>query len=338
VKRNQRSILQWITMAARPAIALLVCIAAQSAGAAGVSTTVASAEGKVGAIEVMVWTPCRSAPSQTRAGPYTFPATRDCAIAGTSLPLIVISHGQGGTRLGHHDTAIALADMGFVVASFNHLGDSFGDDSLTDKVSVFERRPAQVSHVIDHMLKHWKHRSVVDAQAVGVFGFSRGGYTALALAGAVPNTTASASRLCGFWQWFVIPMCRQIGEPNVRIKVQADPRVKSVVLADPLNLFGESSLVGVKVPVQIWASEHGGAGVEFAHTKQIRNSLPRSTEFHAVKGGGHFAFLAPCSEELRKNARALCEDPKGFDRQQLHAKMNKAVALFFVKTLRTGAR
>jgi predicted dienelactone hydrolase len=271
-------------------------------------------------------------------GPYVVQATRDCAVAGQSLPLIVISHGQGGTRLGHHDTATALADAGFVVASFNHPGDSFGDDASTNDIGTFEARPAQVSRVITHMVSQWKHRDVIDAQSIGVFGFSRGGYTALALAGAVPSATASASRLCGFWRSLVIPMCRQIDRSGAQLKARADPRVKAVVAADPLNLFDASSFAAVTAPVQLWASELGGAGVELAHVESIRTSLPRTPEFAVAKGAGHFAFLAPCPDEISKEARALCEDPKGFDRPRWHATMNRAVSAFFTRTLRTGAK
>jgi predicted dienelactone hydrolase len=35
----------------------------------------------------------------------------------TKLPLLVMSHGTGGSTLGHFDTAVALADAGFVVAA-----------------------------------------------------------------------------------------------------------------------------------------------------------------------------------------------------------------------------
>ena len=36
-----------------------------------------------------------------------------------SLPLVVMSHGTGGSFLGHFDTAMALADAGFVVVAMN---------------------------------------------------------------------------------------------------------------------------------------------------------------------------------------------------------------------------
>ena len=40
------------------------------------------------------------------------------------LPLVVFSHGTAGWFGGHHDTAAALADAGFVVAAINHSGDN----------------------------------------------------------------------------------------------------------------------------------------------------------------------------------------------------------------------
>lgn len=335
---NRRRHQHLFSTVSRLGAALLFCLTAKSACAAGVTATFVSPTDQVGAIEVLVWSPCKSAPSEMRMGPYLVSATKDCAIAGRSLPLVVISHGQGGTRLSHHDTATALADAGFVVASFNHPGDSFGDDSLTNRIRVFELRPAQVSHVISHLVADWRYREVLDPLSIGVFGFSRGGYAALALAGAVPSATASASRLCGFWRSLVTPICRQIGDSGAALRAQPDPRVKSVVAVDPLNLFDASSFIDVKAPVQLWASELGGAGVELAHTQLIRDWLPQAPEFSLAQGAGHFAFLAPCTDEFRKEATAICEDPKGFDRSQWHSRMNRAVAAFFMKTLRPGVR
>lgn len=273
-----------------------------------------------------------------RMGPYIVKATKDCPVARRSLPLVVISHGQGGTRLGHHDTATALANAGFVVASFNHPGDSFGDDASANDLGIFEARPAHVSRVITHMLEHWSGRHAIDPQSVGVFGFSRGGYTALALAGAQPSPTASASRLCRSWRALQILLCRQLGKDAVALKASTDLRVKSVVAADPLNLFDSAGFKSVKTPVQLWASELGGDGVELAHTKLIARWLAQAPEYHLAARAGHFAFLAPCPQAFFKDARGICEDPKGFDREKWHASMNRAVAAFFLRTLRPGAR
>ena len=43
-------------------------------------------------------------------------------VGGAGLPLVVMSHGNGGVFDGHLDTASALAEAGFVVAAPTHTG------------------------------------------------------------------------------------------------------------------------------------------------------------------------------------------------------------------------
>jgi hypothetical protein len=89
------------------------------------------------------------------------------------------------------------------------------------------------------------------------------------LAGAQPSTTASATRLCGHWLSFTERLCRRLGD--------GDARVRAAVVVDPLNLFDEAGLRGVQVPVQLWASALGGAGVTLADVKAVRAALPPTT-------------------------------------------------------------
>ncbi|MGY0561180.1 alpha/beta hydrolase family protein [Luteimonas sp. A277] len=266
-------------------------------------------------------------------GPHDVSGSPGCPVAGESLPLVVISHGHGGTLLGHHDTATALADAGFVVVSLNHPGDTFGDDSGAYRVAIFESRPRDVSRVLSFMLEEWPARGQLDHDAVGVFGFSRGGYTALALAGAKPNVTAAGQRLCSRWWSLIMPMCREIRFSAPELEPQADPRIRAAVVVDPLNLFDDAGLQSVRVPVQLWASELGGDGVEFEHIEAIRTALPQAPEYHVAKGAGHFAYLAPCAPRLAETAREICEDPEGFDRVAWHRAMNEAVVSFLKRHL-----
>lgn len=289
------------------------------------------------AIQAMVWSPCESAPASAELGPYDVQGTPGCAVHGDSLPLVVISHGYGGTLMGHHDTASALADGGFVVVSFNHPGDTFGDDSAAHQLGIFESRPRDVSRVISFMLQDWPSRRQLDAGAIGVFGFSRGGYTALALAGARPGVAAAGERLCARWWSLVNAMCRQIRLGDPRLEPRADPRIRAAVVVDPLNLFDAAGLQAVRVPVQLWASEQGGDGVEFEHVDAIRSALPQAPEYHVAKGAGHFAYLAPCTSRLAEAVPRLCRDPEGFDRPAWHRSMNADVAAFFRRHLQPGA-
>lgn len=304
--------------------------------AAGYERLEAPASNGEPAIEAMVWTPCTHDAELMQFGPYVVQGTRNCPVLGHVLPLVVISHGQGGTLLGHNDLAVALADAGFVVVTFNHPGDSFGDDFATQQLSIFESRPRDVSRVISFMLDNWSLHRRLDAEAIGVFGFSRGGYTALALAGAIPSLSASAKRLCGHWWSFTKSLCRQIWSNEAHLSPQADPRIRAIVIADPLNLFDKAGLQTVRIPVQLWASKNGGEGVALTDIEAIRSTLPRPPEYHIVWSAGHFAFLAPCTPALKESAERICEDPEGFDRPSFHRTMNAAVIRFFRENLQSG--
>ena len=288
-------------------------------------------------IRAIVWTPCTQPPAAVPLGPYIIQGVRNCAIAGRSLPLVIISHGQGGSYLGHHDTASALADAGFVAVSFNHLGDSFEDDGAAQQLGIFESRPRDVSRVISFMLSNWPHRQQLDPGAIGVFGFSRGGYTALALAGATPSVATSAERFCHPWWSFVISLCRQLDAGNARIMPQADSRVRAVVVVDPLNLFAADGIHKVRIPVQLWASEMGGDGVALEHVENIRSALRQPPEYRVAQGAGHFAYLAPCPPEFKQSEATLCKDPGGFNRERWHHEMNTAIIAFFQQRLRNQA-
>lgn len=319
-------------------VAAALAWAAGSAAAAGFQRIEVPAAGDEPAIRAVVWTPCAQPAAPTPLGPWIAQATPGCAVAGESLPLVVISHGNGGSLASHHDTATALADAGFVAVTFNHPGNSAGDSELERQPRVFETRPQDASRVIDWLLQNWPQRDRLDAGAVGVWGFSRGGYTALALAGAVPSVAASAVRHCGhWWDWFA-PLCRRLRWGDARIAPEPDERIRAAVAVDPLNLFDAAGLKSVRVPVQLWGSELGGDGVALEDVEAVRDGLPRPPDWHLARGAGHFAYLAPCPPALKKEERAICEDPAGFDREAWHREMNAAVVEFFRQHLQANPR
>ena len=123
-------------------------------------------------------------------------------------------------------------------------------------------------------------------------------------------------------------MCRQGGaEP---LQLVHDPRIKAAVVADPFGgVFAADSFKDVRAPVQLWASERGGDGVSPQNVAAIAGWLPEKPELHSVPNSRHFAFLAPCPEELTKSAPEICVDGPGFDRAGFHKEFNADVVAFF---------
>jgi len=312
---------------------VVACCGASVSWAAGIQQVTVPAAGADPDIKVLLWTPCHEVATEQSFGPYRLNATRDCAVTGDQLPLVLISHGDSGSYLGHHDTAAALADAGFVVAAVLHPGNNFTDNSQQNELTIFEQRPRHISRTIDYLTQHWSAHRQLDPARIGMFGFSRGGYTALALLGAAPNKAASAQRFCAPWWSFVIPLCRQLGDDTPELHPVADPRIKAAAVIDPLNLFGADSFKAVQAPVLLWASELGGDAVELSHIEAIRSQLAALRGFNVAKGAGHFVFLAPCPAELQQDASEICQDPAGVDRAQLHQTLNKSVLAFFQQHL-----
>ena len=313
-------------------LAIALCVAPIYAKAAGFRLIEVPADTDGPALEAGFWYPCAEPPGEINVRGIILPGVNDCPITGDRLPLVVISHGRGGTFTGHHDIAETLADAGIVAAALNHPGDTAFDMSRTDELSVFLDRPRDVKRLIDFMLAASPAASKIDPERIGFFGFSRGGYTGLVLIGATPDWVGS--ELCRH-AWF--GSCEEIGKKATLASLH-DPRVKAAVIADPLTiLFGAESFAAINVPVQLWASEHGGDGVSLESVASVAGKLKAAHEDLVVLNAEDLAFLAPCTPALAAQLPEICTDAPGFDRVAFHKQLDAAVLEFFRQYLKPPA-
>lgn len=323
---------QWIAAIATATLALL----AGTVQAAGFKKVSIPAAGPHKALELTLWTPCAQAvQSPLPAGPFQPKVKPGCPIAGDNkLPLIVMSHGRGGTALGHHDTAQALANAGFIVASFNHPGDNAFDLSQSDDLAALYQRPAHVKRVIDFLLGNTSPVAPrINASRIGFWGFSRGGYTGLVLAGATPDF-ANSPLPCPDAK---MKICRQAATHATDASAMVrDPRIQALVLVDPLSFFPTPhSVQHVNRPIQIWQSQRGGDGVTPHSVLQLARNLPNKPELIAPPKTNHYSFIHPCTPALAAMEKAICtQDEPGFDRAAAHKQWNAQMADFFKKALR----
>ncbi|RSZ37068.1 MULTISPECIES: dienelactone hydrolase [unclassified Variovorax] len=316
------------------------CLTATLAHAAGFSTIEIPADREGPAMQGAVWTPCAAPAGEIRLGRTTIQGVRDCPLPpGAHLPLIVISHGYGGSFLGHHDTAQALADAGFIVAAISHSEDNFQiRGGPNDRISALATRTTDIKRLIDHMLQQWPAHDRIAADQIGFHGFSRGGYTGLVLAGARPDferlpplpsspcARAPESAECG---WM-----KQRFRDLLATPLTHDTRIKAAVIADPLSmLFDAQGLKNVTIPIELWASAYGGDGVTPENVAAVRRNLPVAPEWHVAEKSEHFGFLAPCSQAQIEAKVEICRDAPGFDRTAFHKAFNTEVAAFFNRHL-----
>ncbi|MDE1148146.1 MAG: hypothetical protein PW843_16215 [Azospirillaceae bacterium] len=288
-------------------------------------------------VEVAIWYPTDAPAQPTAVGPLVQTVAPDAPVRGTGLPLVVVSHGNGGNATGHADTAWALADAGFVVAALTHTGDNVKDQS---RATDLPNRPRQLRLLISHITATWA--DVVDGHRVGAFGFSAGGFTVLAAAGGQLDLAAIGPHCAAHPDFFDCrlmaarpPAGMSSGHPMGRPRVTPDPRIRALVVAAPALgfAFTGGGLKDVTAPVQLWRAADDEILPHPYYAEAVRLALPTPPESHVVDHARHFDFLVPCSATLEQAVPALCQSEPGFDRAAFHRDFNAAVVAFFQRTL-----
>ncbi len=316
----------------RVVVALVVVASGAWAHAAGFQRGYAAdPDGKP--LEIGIWYPSSAAVDVVAMGPTAMTVAVNGPVRGEGLPLVVISHGHGGYFLSHFDTAIALADAGFVVAAVTHAGDNYADQSRSTDVMD---RPRQISRVLDHMLSVWDGHDLIDPARIGMFGFSSGGFTTLASIGGVPDLARigpTCAQHPGDYACRLVARVRgnDAAPSAARTTGVADSRIRAAVVVAPALgfTFGTEGLENVKVPVQLWRAENDVIVPHPRYAEAVRLALPQAPDYRVVPNAGHFDFLAPCSSALAVVAPAICASAAGFDRTSFHAGFNEAVVAFF---------
>jgi predicted dienelactone hydrolase len=307
------------------------------ARADGVGFSVVSvANAPLDALQVGIWYPTKAAASEHDVGLFTQVVAQDAVVSRGSHPLIVMSHGNGGSFEGHYDTALALARAGFVVAAMTHTGDNYKDQSEATHLTL---RPQTVHAVIEYMLTAWPGHTAINPDKVGAFGFSAGGFTVLVSIGGIPDLSRVAPYCAGHAATYVCKLLAAhpvpAGERVHDTDWIADLRIKAAVIAAPAIgfTFTRAGLKNVLIPVQLWRAGDDTILPSPDYAEPVRDALPRPPEYHVVAGADHFDFLAPCSEPLAHAAPMICQEHGGFNRAAFHRTFDRDVVRFFTKTL-----
>ena len=287
-------------------------------------------------------TPARSVPM----GPFT-PQVAVFGVPDASFKgLILLSHGIGGSELGHGRLAEGLARAGYLVAALRHPGDNWQERTLVQSgpAAYFQTRPRQVSAVLDALLRdpQWKDRIAQDARGpkVGAVGHSAGGYTVLALAGGVPDL-ARLVRHCQQERTADAVFCRTgqtvaagaapAAAPSPSL---ADKRIRAVVALAPVGaLFDPASLAAITVPVTLYQAERDTWLAPRFHSGWVASLVP-GARLQRVAQAGHFAFMDTPGMAIATEDGDIRTDPPGFDRAAFLAQLASAVPAFFDQALR----
>jgi predicted dienelactone hydrolase len=270
------------------------------------------------------------------------PTIRDANFVQNDFPLVLLSHGTGGNRFSLAWLAIALAKKGYIIAAPDHWGNTY-DNKIPEYFVRYWERPLDISFLITQILDDKSIGHYVNKDKIGIVGFSFGGYTALALAGANLECTllkTNATTPNGKKE-FNIPelgdlskLIEQISCDKVQ-KTFKDNRIKAFVALSPALGLGFNNTEQTKTidsPVLIFGADNDNiapikTNAEF-YSKLIHNS-----EFILLEGKvGHYVFLNVADESLKKEAKKYYIDNITVNRDSIHKKAEKEINLFFLKS------
>ena len=297
------------------------------------------------------WYPAKDNHEQPAAGlPATEPAlfiadriTRDAALADDrqACPVVLLSHGTGGTAAGLGWLARRLAQRGYVVIGVDHHGNTATEPYRAEGFLCWWERARDLTVVLDHHATG-PFAGRIDPDRLYAAGFSLGGYTALCLLGAITEMPLFMDWASGK-PWGNGPReFPDIGEmipallkenPVFRASWERqsesclDTRIKAAFLCAPaptVRGLTIDSLKSITAPVSIASVGKDTEAPPDLCAQWLHDILPNSTSTMLDPAAGHYAFLCECTEWGKANVPELCADAPGVDRRLIH---DKAAAL-----------
>jgi predicted dienelactone hydrolase len=256
------------------------------------------------------------------------------------LPLVLLSHGTGGSTSSLVWIAECLAAHGYLVAAVEHFGNAFGNDTSEGAIAQW-RRPVALSRALDALLADSRFASRIDANRVGAAGMSSGGYTVIALAGGIYHPERMGAhcqenpsrRGCRSDARAIL---EKLPDRDRASSSYNDPRFRAVFAIAPAlgPGFAAEDLAAVKIPVEIVASAQD-EWVPLADNAGHYAELIPGAKLTVLPKGGHFTFLAVCNDQGRERAKNICIDiDPTVDRAAVHEQVEKLVLQFFATHLR----
>jgi len=250
----------------------------------------------------------------------------DAPVAPGRWPLLLMSHGNGGSARMMGWLGTALARAGYVVVAVDHPGNN-GVDPMTDPGSILMwNRADDLAAALAAVQADPVLSPHVDAERLGLVGYSAGGFTALVAAGARPDM----GRLIAFCKaspkdGVCMPQAENpemtferrmaaLTTPELAPWVAKSaedrriPNVRAVFLMAPaiVQAFEPGELGRLEMPVSVVVGEADAIASPGTNSKVIAEANGKA-RLQVLPLVGHYDFLAECTALGRERVGKLCE-------------------------------
>lgn len=263
-------------------------------------------------------------------------------------PVILFSHGFGGTARMMGWFGTVLAQQGYIVVAVDHPGNNGMDPMTVAGAVMFWERPGDLAAALAKVRSDPDFYRRLDLSRVGVAGFSAGGFTSLVAAGA----RVDLARLQAFCadhpqdgvcapqkEFTVTPEQAQalLAGPEIapRAARAGDdlslPEVRAAFVMAPaiVQALDPRSLQAMRIPVSIILGDADDVAPPNTNGGVAVRAIP-GARMKVLAGVGHYDFLARCTAD---GQRVVPMCPTEVPRGETHRAALEAALRFFAQTL-----
>ncbi len=273
------------------------------------------------------------------------------AAGGARRPVILLSHGFGGTARIMGWFGIAMARNGFVVVAVDHPGSNSIDPMTVTGAMLWWDRAEDLRTALAATLRDPGLGTHMDQDRVGVAGFSAGGFTALVAAGARVDpprfiqfcVANPEDGVCRPQREFTVTLQdrqQALAVPEVTAeaaRARADHSIPSLRAAFAMapglvQALDPDSLAGMHVPVHIMLGDADTVAPPATNGIVAAQAIP-SAELERLPGVGHYDFLSACTAAgMLAVPQCKFEAPQA----ETHRRAIAAAQAFFARNLAAG--
>jgi predicted dienelactone hydrolase len=286
---------------------------------------------------VDLWYPgaAESVPQEIRYDLSRGTVARNARAAKGQYPLILLSHGTGGSATNYAWLGEKLASAGFIVAGVNHYRDSrsYGDGSV-DVLAALQPWLRVDDMIFAHQAltttPPWSASIKLDRLYLA--GHSAGAFTVMAAAGVdydlekmaeyCANESANEDRGCLYVRDLTPEQLAKVPPRPAPDNSHKLKGVRGVLLMDAAlgPAYTSESLSHFSVPVIVAAADPGDFLPFRYHSGRLLEFLPQATPLK-LEHAGHFSFLPECDLEIDIKGISLCKDDPRAPRRDVQRKV-----------------
>ncbi len=267
---------------------------------------------------------------------------------GEKHPLVIMSHGTGGSALMLLWLAEAFVKQGYIVVGVNHHGNTaLEKKKYAQGYTLWWERARDLAVVTENILSSPEWSKKIDHSKIGVLGFSLGGYTTMATLGGRSDTkrfeqfckSKKRDFTCEPQKEF-LNMYKEFEEvrntPQVELSLAKHNvdysvglfKAGYVIAPAVLQVFTPESLAAIKLPISITIGSHDTTTPADTNAKWLHEQISGS-RYKEIQNAGHYTFLSECGSGGKKILPDLCTDHQSVDRRSIHQQVSLDAVKFF---------